>query len=146
MLRSENHRGLATLAFADSESALRAAASRTNFAPALGHGVLLRDKKSPAQGGPARGSSAPGLGGKNERAEPHKPGGPCLVPLRPSFFFKIFGSRICSGPNHLPSARRDNIPILAGDPSACVRRRALLSRPTRTPSLRDEKKQQFTQG
>jgi hypothetical protein len=29
-------------------------------------------KKSPAQGGPARGSSAPGLGGKNERAETEK--------------------------------------------------------------------------
>jgi hypothetical protein len=54
-------------------------------------------KKSPAQGGPARGSSAPGLGGKNERAEPSKHGGPCLVPLRPSFFLKISGSRICSG-------------------------------------------------
>jgi hypothetical protein len=43
-------------------------------------------KKSPAQGGPARGSSAPGLGGKNERAEPHKHAGPSIVPLRPSFF------------------------------------------------------------
>jgi hypothetical protein len=45
-----------------------------------------RAQKSPAQGGPARGSSAPGLGGKNERAEHHERRGAGLVPISGKLF------------------------------------------------------------
>ena len=57
---------------------------------------LDRRKKSPAQGGPARGDSAPGLGGKNERAEPQKHRGCGIVPqsgvkLRQFWFTLLMG-------------------------------------------------------
>jgi hypothetical protein len=44
-----------------------------------------QEEKSPAQGGPTRGSSALGLGGKIKRAEQHKPGGRGFVPPSRNF-------------------------------------------------------------
>jgi hypothetical protein len=69
-------------------------------------------KKSPAQGGPARGSSAPGLGGKNERAEPNKHGCAGLVPSPLDYFRR---EALLKAYPIFIHKKWDIIPVLPGD-------------------------------
>jgi hypothetical protein len=74
------------------------------------------DKKSPAQGGPTRGSSALGLGGKNERAEQNKHGGRGFVPPLNLFFRELAVIREAAPRRPIVARKSGKSPDLAGLP------------------------------
>jgi hypothetical protein len=79
---------------------------------------------------------------------PINTGAPALFRFARRFFKKIFGSRICSGRTNVypqGGTLSRSCPAIFGTRQMAPHR-AVLSRPTGTPSLRDEKKQQFTHG